>query len=141
MNACHEQVFFYGLFMDERLLAKRGIHPLTTESGYVDDYQLVIGERATLIPCRGGRTYGLLMEVARNQVADLYADKSVADYVPETVSVLLADGRSAQANCYNLPVGKVAGANRDYARNLLALATQLGFPEVYLEQIRRASVS
>ena len=42
------------------------------------------------------------------------------------------------AACYNLPVGKLVGANPEYAAALLALATKLGLPESYLEHIRSA---
>jgi len=135
------RVFFYGLFMDESLLAMKGIRPVDVRLGFIDGYSLCIGERATLMPCRGGRAYGTIMDIAAGEVADLYAVESVADYLPGSVTIGLADGTSVDATCYNLPGDKVTGANQGYAAQLLDLATQLGFPDSYLDEIRSATDS
>jgi hypothetical protein len=129
-------VFFYGLFMDESLLASKGIVASGATAGYVDGYRLRIGRRATLVPEPGTRTYGVLMTIGCDQVRNLYSDESVADYVPESVSVTLASGAAKPAICYNLPPGKLDGANPAYADSLLRLATQLGFPKEYMDHIR-----
>ena len=131
-------VFFYGLFMDEQLLASKGIGASNAAVGYVDGFRLRIGERATLQRCAGARAYGVMMEVSSNDVKELYAERSVADYEPEPLIVELVDGRNAESICYNLPPDKVTGTNRSYAKALLKLARQLGFPESYLGQIRQA---
>lgn len=132
------KVFFYGLFMDEHLLAAKGIQPTRIRTGFVEDYQLRIGERATLLRQPGSRAYGVVMEIESAEATALYAEDSVADYVPESVTVELADGSRLQATCYNLPPDKVAGTNKEYAEKLLAVARRLAFPESYLEQIRLA---
>ena len=131
-------VFFYGLFMDENRLAKNGIVPSDVAIGYIDGFRLRIGERATLQPHAGARAYGVMMNVSAEDLARLYAERSVADYVPEIVKVRLLNGSDADASCYNLPGDKVAGFNREYAEALLELATSLGLPEPYLGQIRQA---
>jgi hypothetical protein len=132
------KVFFYGLFMDESLLATKGIRPSQVSIGCVEGYALRIGQRATLVRCPDSRAYGVLMEIAAEEAELLYADKSVADYLPETVTAELMDGTRVQATCYNLPDDKVTGTNGRYAESLLDLATALKFPEPYLEQIRLA---
>jgi len=81
------------------------------------------------------------MDIAAGEVADLYAVESVADYLPGSVTIGLADGTSVDATCYNLPGDKVTGANQGYAAQLLDLATQLGFPDSYLDEIRSATDS
>jgi hypothetical protein len=131
-------VFFYGLFMDESLLASKGIRPKFSKPGYVDDLRLHIGERATLLPAKNSRSYGVLMEVTLDQAAGLYSDESVCDYVAEPVVVHLPDDKPVAAVCYNLPASKLTGTNPRYAADLLALATKLGMPESYLERIRSA---
>lgn len=133
-----QKVFFYGLFMDESLLARKGIKPSAMSPGFVEGYRLRIGERATLERRPGRRVYGVLMDVAPGEAKALYEEDSVADYVPEIVEVELVDGSRLEAACYNLPAGKVAGTNEDYARSLLAVAGRLGFPDSYLDEIRRA---
>jgi len=136
MSQNNVAVFFYGLFMDESLLASKGIVPTAAAVGYVDGYRLRIGRRATLVPEIGSRAHGVLMTIARDEAADLYSGETVADYVPESVSVTLPNGISESAICYNLPKSKLEGANAAYADSLLALATKLGFPKDYLDQIR-----
>jgi len=141
MSENHVAVFFYGLFMDEALLATRGIRPLRAEIGYVDGYRLRIGARATLVPDKPGRAYGVLMTIERDQATALYAEESVADYVPEPVSVTSVSGAVDSAICYNLPLNELAGTNALYAESLLSLASRLGFPEDYLEAIRMQGAS
>jgi gamma-glutamylcyclotransferase (GGCT)/AIG2-like uncharacterized protein YtfP len=138
MNTDEMQVFFYGLFMDESLLASRGVHPSASTLGYVEGYSLRIGERATLIPEPESRAYGVLMKIASEEAAALYSEQSVAGYAAEAVVVTLPGGDRVAAVCYNLPAAKLVGANPDYAAALLALATRLGFPDSYLRQIRDA---
>lgn len=133
-------VFFYGLFMDKALLAKRGITPTNAEVGYVDGFTLRIGERATLARSADSRSYGVLMTISTDEANELYAESSVADYVPESVTVELADGNKVEATCYNLPVDKVTGTNRVYAEALWEVASSLGLPKHYLAEIRQAGV-
>ena len=133
-------VFFYGLFMDEDLLAKKGITPSKAEVGFVDGFALRIGERATLIRSADTRSYGVMMNISSDQANELYAESSVADYVPESVTVALAVGGKVEATCYNLPVDKVTGTNRVYAEALWEVANSLGLPKNYLDEIRQAGV-
>jgi len=136
MDSEEVAVFFYGLFMDESLLASKGIRASKATVGHVDGYTLRIGRRATLVPDHANRAYGVLMSLRAADVRALYADKSVADYVSEPVSVVLPDGTLESAVCYNLPGRKLEGANPEYANALLALAARLGLPDEYLQRIR-----
>ena len=136
MNSGDVAVFFYGLFMDDSLLRSKGVSPSKPVVGHVDGYRLRIGRRATLLPDRAARAHGVLMTLPATDVDVLYADASVADYVPEPVSVVLPDGTVRPAACYNLPEEKLDGANPEYATKLLALAARLGLPDDYLEEIR-----
>lgn len=133
------RVFFYGLFMDESLLASKGVHPTESTIGYVDGYGLHIGERATLRPEEGSRVYGVLMNMTSDDAAALYSEPSVADYVAESVVVNLPGDVQVSAICYNLPVKRLTGTNPEYASALLALATRLRFPDSYLGHIRNAT--
>ena len=135
------RVFFYGLFMDESLLATKGIKPTDVSVGFVDGYGLRIGERATLVRRPNSRAYGAMMDIARNEATELYAEDSVADYLPEPVTVKLMDGTEVEATCYNLPSAKVTGTNKDYAKSLLQVASRLGLPDSYLNEIRQAENS
>ena len=79
------------------------------------------------------------MNIAPGEATELYAEDSVADYLPEPVIVEQMDGTKVEATCYNLPSDQVAGANKGYAKSLLEVATRMGFPDSYLDQIRQAS--
>lgn len=139
-GTCIVKVFFYGLFMDVCLLATKGVVPSGMRAGFLDGHGLRIGERATLVPRTGSRAYGIVMEIATDEVEALYGESSVTDYVPEPVIVELMDGAQVRATCYNLPGDKVTGTNKEYAASLLEVATRLGFPDSYLDQIRRGAM-
>lgn len=138
MGTTEITVFFYGLFMDEALLASKGVRPTESTIGYVDGFGLRIGKRATLVPEANSRAYGVLMKITPEDATALYSEQSVADYVAEPVVVTLPGDIQVSAVCYNLPAAKLAGTNPEYAAALLALATKLGLPEGYLKHIRNA---
>lgn len=138
MNTELTAVFFYGLFMDVSLLASKGVRPAQATVGYVDGFRLLIGRRATLVPEETSRAYGVLMTMQAEDARALYSDGDVADYVSETVTVVLESGRLEAALCYNLPESELEESNTQYANSLLRLAGKLGLPAEYLEQIKIA---
>ncbi len=130
------QVFFYGLFMDEDILSKNGVNPSNPRVGVLKDYTLKIGNRASLLPSKNDEAYGILVEVDDQEIIGLYAEKSVADYIPEDVTVTTNSGEEINATCYNLPLQMLSGTNEQYARSLHELAVKLEFPEDYLNKIK-----
>lgn len=78
------------------------------------------------------------MTISPDEAKDLYAESSVADYVPEIVTVTFTKGGDGRATCYNLPVEKISGTNQVYADALWQVAKRLGLPDHYLAEIRRA---
>ena len=130
-------VFFYGLFMDESLLREKGLRPEGRRPARVENFRLVIGARATLVPCEGGEVHGLLFSLTRGEVDALYTEESVSAYRPEAVCAQLADGTAVPALCFNLPAPPAAGErNPPYASQLRALAARLGLPPDYVSSIR-----
>lgn len=131
------EVFFYGLFMDVDILIKNGLQPSNPRMGYLNEYALKIGNRASLIPCKNEKAYGIVMEVNEEAIKRLYAEKSVADYIPEKVEIVTASGESLVATCYNLPLKLLTGTNKSYAQSLYTLAKKLDFPKKYLANINK----
>ncbi len=131
------EVFFYGLFMDVTILLKNGITPSNPRRGYLNDYALKIGNRASLIPCKNEKSYGIVMTIDNDAIHNLYAEASVADYIPEEVKIITNTNDSITATCYNLPSESLTGANELYAISLYKLAKQEGFPDDYLEKIKK----
>ena len=131
------EVFFYGLFMDEELLREKGLKPENRRPAFVDDFQLVIGERATLVRCEGAKAHGVVYTLTRGEVEALYSEESVSAYRSEVVPARLADGRVAQALCFNLPAQPSEGErNPVYASKLRELARRIGLPDEYVSSIR-----
>ena len=131
------EVFFYGLFMDEALLRAKGLNPLNGRAASVEDFRLVVGRRATLVPRAGATVHGLLFSLTPAEVDALYSEDSVSAYRPEAVAAQLADGSLTPALCFNLPAPPSA-RERDpqYASRLRELAARLGLPPAYVSTIR-----
>ena len=138
-HLCHPhpmEIFFYGLFMDAKILSENGIQASNPRKGYLENYTLKIGNRASLIPSENERAYGILMTIADTAIHALYAEPSVADYIPEDVIVVVSySNKQVPAICYNLPDDLLDGANANYAKALYKLAKKVGFPEEYLVKI------
>src|SRR4030095_6499453 len=78
-------IFFYGLFMDMDLLQQRELHPSHPQVASLDGYDIVIGDRATLIPRAEARVYGIVTGLPFADIDTLYAEHSVRDYRPDAV--------------------------------------------------------
>ena len=134
------EVFFYGLFMDEALLREKGINPGIARMASVEDFSLVIGERASLVPRPGGIVHGVIFSLTHDEMDALYSEASVSVYRPEAVSAQLADGSVIPALCFNLPVPPSPFSQRErnpeYLRKLRELADRIGLPPAYVASIR-----
>ncbi len=130
------EVFFYGLFMDEKALREKGFQPADPRQARVDGFSLRLGARATLIPDAAGYVHGMVMRLTHEELDRLYAEPSVAAYRPEPVVALLADGAGVAALCFNLPIAPDGiQSDPDYAAKLQTVARQLGLPEGYVRTI------
>lgn len=129
-------VFFYGLFMDEGLLRKKGVNPCDRRFAELENFQLVITHRATLVPSKSQVVHGVVFSLTHDEIDSLYADPSVSMYRPEAVLARLADGNSIPCLCFNLPrVNPTDERNADYAAKLRALAARMNLPASYVQTI------
>jgi hypothetical protein len=130
-------VFFYGLFMDDALLLEKGIVPENRRMAFVENFSLVIGARATLIPSPGQTVHGVIFSLTHTEVDALYSEASVSAYRPEALLARLADGSITAALCFNLPMPpSMTERNPQYASKLKALAERIGLPQSYVASIR-----
>lgn len=130
-------VFFYGLFMDEALLRDKGINPENPRMAFVENFALIIGERASLVPALGGTVYGFLFSLTHSEVDALYSEESVSAYRPEAVLAKLANGNVAPALCFNLPTPPSTNErNSEYVAKLRELASRIGLPPNYVSSIQ-----
>ena len=139
MAARHVTGFFYGLFMDEAVLAEASVAARTPRMAYVEGFDLRIGRRATLVPEAGARAYGMLYDLTHEELGKLYGAPGLEDYRPEAVEAHLLEGGRQPALCYNLLDAPARGeANAAYAERLSEALERFGFPADYVAFIRRA---
>jgi hypothetical protein len=103
----------------------------------VENFSLVIGARATLVPRSGQTVHGVVFSLTHAEVDALYAEASVSVYRPEAVSARLTDGSVVPVLCFNLPVPPASDErNPQYAAKLKALAERIGLPPGYVASIK-----
>lgn len=130
--------FFYGLFMDAAILRAGGAAPEKPRRAFVDDFELRIGQRATLVPLAGARAYGMLFALAHGELELLYAAPGLEQYRPEAVFAQPFDGMPTPALCYNLRHPPQADErNPQYASRLQEIFARLGFPEEYVASVSK----
>jgi hypothetical protein len=131
------EVFFYGLFMDDNLLRSRGIVPLNPRPATVEGFGLRIGKRATLVPARHERSYGMVIGLTHQELKGLYSGPGLEHYRPEAVTCTTLAGELVSAQCYNLPNAPAPDeVNEEYAGQLRAVLAKLGFPAEHVERVR-----
>jgi len=128
-------VFFYGLFMDPEVLRQKGADPKGFRLASVEGYGLRIGERATLEPSEGEKVFGSVMSLSAKELELLYAEESVADYVPVRLTAMDLENGRFEAVSYILPMEMLSGRNPEYAKALLTVAEKIGLPDSHLKQI------
>jgi hypothetical protein len=130
-------VFFYGLFMDDALLREKGMNPGNRRMAFIENFCLVVGARATLVPCQGRTVHGVIFSLTHSEVEALYSEVSVSVYRPEAVSAQLTDGSVIPSLCFNLPEPpSLAERNPLYVSKLRELADRIGLPPSYVSSIQ-----
>ena len=128
--------FFYGLFMDGDVLKDLSVTALNPRKAYVDDFELCIGRRSTLVPNEGARSYGVVYALTHEDLDRLYSSPGLREYYPEAVIATTLESQSLPALCYNLRERPVRHeANPEYTEELRAVLASLSFPLDYIESI------
>lgn len=130
-----KSVFFYGLFMDDDILINKGFKPSNKKLAFANGYGLRIGEKATLVKSASEISYGIVMDLNEDEIEHLYSSPGVSDYEQEQIEVTDKDGNTYKVECYNLPISKLSGSNKEYAKSLSIAAQKMGLPKSYIEQI------
>jgi len=122
--------------MDEDVLRTAGVIPVSPRRGYVDDFELRIGRRATLVSRANERAYGLIYSMSHRDIDKLYGQPGLEDYRPEAVLVNKLEGGSCVALCFNLLVEAVDDEkNTAYAEKLTIALKKFEFPPEYIGRI------
>lgn len=122
------EVFFYGLYMDPDVLHQKNVEPRNPRIGKVEDLELRIGNRATLLRSPGKSTYGILYSLTHSEINTLYWGAGLKEYAPEAVIVKAGDKQIA-ALCCNLVVPpEKEESNAEYEEKLMRTMKRLGVP-------------
>jgi len=132
--------FFYGSYMNRKVLAEVGLVPERLEPGRLDGYDIRIEPRANLVASERDCVYGALAQASHDELARLYAhaqDVLGETYRPHPVLVVTQDGTWRPALCYIAPSMAPRPADPAYVERILGPARELGFPRWYLERLER----
>ena len=135
-----KSIFFYGLFMDEVLLKKMGIRPSNVTLAHIEGYGLRIGERASVVESENETVHGVVMSLNNENVDNLYSAESVSDYIPECLIAIDSNNEPLRVISYNLPLAKLTGQNKEYAKSLSLVAKKIGLPLEYVRDIEKWAV-
>ncbi|WP_162917217.1 gamma-glutamylcyclotransferase family protein [Dongia deserti] len=129
--------FFYGLYMDDEVLAGMGVTPRSPRKASAAGFALRIGTRATLVRKRGGTVWGVVYALAPEELARLYGGAGLEAYQPEDIEVALENRAIIPARVYNLPLPPPPDErNPEYVEKLKAVLTRLRFPPDYIAGIQ-----
>ena len=124
-----QNIFFYGLFMDERVLREKGVEPRDSRKAVVHGYELRIGRRAMLLPQLSSKVFGMVHTLTEREISSLYAEPGLEMYHPETVVATFEDGSTIPLTTFNLPETCAdEEPNVEYTAKLRLVLERLGFP-------------
>jgi len=88
-------VFFYGLYMDPQLLAEKNVATRNSRLAVVTDFQLRLGDKATLMRRAGKLSIGMLYSITHAELHRLYWGAGLDVYGAEAVlaQVLIDDAK------------------------------------------------
>lgn len=95
-------VFFYGLYMDEEILKSKNVVPRNKRIAIANGYELRIGRMATLLRKDKAQSYGIVYSLTHDELDTLYVKSGLIAYVTEALIVELKDGSSIAALSCNL---------------------------------------
>ena len=128
------RIFFYGTFMDSKVLAAHGINSPEVVPARLSGYQLSIRPRVNLSRVDRSCVYGSIASATHDELANLYADLERVfgfRYLPEAVLAEALDGTLRPALCYIAPHMDDDTPEPDFIKQLAACVRGLGLPEWY----------
>ena len=124
-----KDVFFYGLFMDERVLRERGLQPRASRKAVVYGRKLKIGRRAMLIAEPSSKAFGMVHTLTEREIQSLYAEPGLEMYRPETVVATFEDDSKSSLTTFNVQeTAADEESNVEYIVKLRAVLERLGLP-------------
>lgn len=124
-NRKHD-VFFYGLYMDPDILERLDVIPNNPRIGYIENYELRIGNKATMLRSFGKRVQGVVYSLSHADIAKLYWGAGLNEYAAEAL-VANVGNKIIPVLCCNLIVPPESSeSNAEYQEKLKACMKKLG---------------
>jgi len=122
-------VFFYGLYMDEEILKAKNVEPRNKRVAFAYDHQLRVGNMATILRKKDSQAYGLVYSLTHDEVDVLYQKSGLTDYISESILVELEDGsKIATLCCILLNPPASDESNPKYFKKLKLCMESYGLP-------------
>ena len=128
--------FFYGLYMDRRLLASVGVETDSFCKAKVVGYRLDLHGVAKLLPAPGDEVWGMLIELPEDEFEALYSATATRMYRRGEIDVITEDGQTLRVCLYNAPAEAAGDIEQDYLEKLIQLAQLNDFPESYQQRLQ-----
>jgi cation transport regulator ChaC len=133
-------VFFYGSYINPKVLAEVDIVPELVELATLPGFQLTIRPLANLVPSDRHIAYGILTKATHSELNRLYKEHAErvlgGVYLPQAVLCSSPSGHLRPALTYISHDMAPGPAQPEYVDRILEPARGYGFPGWYLEQIR-----
>jgi hypothetical protein len=130
--------FFYGSYINPRVLREVNYVPTEWEVARLSGFDIRIQPRANLIRSDQHCVYGILATGSHAELARLYAhaeDVLGETYLPEAVLVETLDGKCKASLCYICPTMDPRPATNDYIDRIVKPAGEYGFPQWYIRRL------
>ena len=131
-------VFFYGSFINLRVLQQVDYAPNSTEIAKLSGFEIVIAPLANLARSDNACVYGILTTATHDELGRLYTyarDGLGETYRPEAVLTQTADKRWCPALCYVAHEMAPTQADPEYVERIAKPARKFGFPGWYVDHI------
>jgi hypothetical protein len=131
-------VFFYGSYINFRVLRELEFVPERWEVARLDGFDIRIQPRANLVRSDRHCVYGIVATASHAELTRLYAharDVLGEVYLPEAVLTRTAADLWRPALCYICPEMDPRPAESDYIERIVGPARDLGFPGWYVDRL------
>lgn len=138
MRAPRVWVFFYGSYMNRRVLAESELVVAELEPARLSGWDIAIRPRANVVRAEMGTVHGVLGRMTHDELTRLYAHAHAVlgeTYLPEAVLTETRTGTWRPALCYICPDMAPRPAAADYVDRIVDAACEHGLPADYVARL------
>ena len=132
-------VFFYGGYMDFKVLENLGIGKRDYQVAQLMGYELTIGRSANVRKKGLHSVYGIITRLTHHEIDALYGQDAQAklgtEYLPEPTVIMTSEGNILPAFCYIAYESMDGEPSSQYIDTILNASKAYNFPEHYIQHI------